>query len=86
MDLCKLSAMPSIFKNFQKLSYESLKKSMPGIFRRCPYHGRLQYSDVTPMLEALRVFPLGRFKSSINIYDDIDDAIFVINSTFKIYE
>lgn len=81
-----MTSNKSKLHNFQKLAIRAIEKSAKELFHPCPFEGKLSMPNLTITKDAVMIVPSGKYILLTTVFDSLDSKIFLINTTFEIFE
>jgi hypothetical protein len=73
-------------QNFRKLFIKAIQNSASDLFHPCPFAGKLSMLNLSISKDAIMIVPAGNYFLLTTVFDDFDSKIFLINTTFEIFE
>ena len=72
---------------FLKLVLDIIRKTVSGLFHKCPYEGLMEYYNITLDTESAKkvtLFPEGQYKFNISIYDKPERLVLALTAFTEI--
>lgn len=84
IDWCSLMSGDRTSRGFLKGLIDSIKEKVPMIFQRCPYMGLYEIVNASMDKKFLSIYPLGTFRTDMNITNEVGKRIVTASLTIEI--
>lgn len=85
VEWCAIMAGTTKPNQMVKLIFNTVKESIPQLFHKCPFEGRFEVHNITMKNgKFLSIYPSGKYRMNIKLYDEIDDEIIFIKVVLEL--
>lgn len=86
VEWCRITQNRTKLYNFQKLIVKAFKKGASAFYHPCPFRGWHRQLNFSAPRDTVQVFPIGKFKYDMLVFDKIDSQLFRIIVEFRVFE